>query len=71
MHWIDQKWDKYTPRERWHLMLGKDAGPVVWTCRACWFLFALWTMSMVGTGVYIAPGFWLLFVAIYYFYPCD
>jgi|APGre2960657404_1045060.scaffolds.fasta_scaffold181662_2 hypothetical protein len=59
---------RLTLEERMRKFRGATAPPCVWVCRCLWFALACWTMSMHGTEVYVAPHYWLIFVALYYFY---
>lgn len=68
MSLFDTPYGGYSLRERIDIFLGRDAGLGVWACRAAWFAFACWTMSMHGNEVYMSPGVWAGLVIAYYFY---
>lgn len=59
---------KLTLQQRWWIMRGDDVPPFWWGVRACWALFALWTMSQPpGSECYLPFWLWILAVGFYYF----
>jgi hypothetical protein len=65
----DMKLGRLTFGERTEILLGKGVTPAYWLCRMGWGLFAVWTMSMVGTEAHIPLHMWLIATALYYYYP--
>jgi hypothetical protein len=62
----DCKYNNRTVQERWDAMTGKHCDGFFFIVRCGVLVFALHTMSMVGTEVYIAPHYWL--IAFVYWY---
>lgn len=68
MNW-DYKYGRYTVRERWDQMMGKDASPFILFLRYCVLAFAVFTASSPEASYYVAPYQWVIGYLAWYWYP--
>jgi|688.fasta_scaffold645910_2 hypothetical protein len=65
----DYKYGRFTVRERWEQMWGYHDTPFFTFLRICVMAFAAYTMSYPEASFHIAPGWWVLIYALWYWYP--
>lgn len=67
MSWLDYKYNDYTIRYRFRVLLGLDAGPIEWCLRLALIAFALCTMANPAASIYIPPWGWAAIVLYFCF----